>query len=257
MGGSMTSLLTNRIEAPAPEVVLPWCYSITEPSGGDRWKLWDRPEDLLPSGSLRSCRILTASHGFILAIVDAPGVESAVRDHMSAVRAYQTAERIVRAASTARARVEHHDDHELHAASEQVRRVREVLSLTVSELAEVIGVSRQTVHAWQRSTARPTDENLERLQSLAALAEHWEGLGDVPLGRWLKVRDYDTDQTVLELLLADAEIEKVLAALERTAARMEQRRELVRQAYPGDVGDRATQRQLARLQLQRNRALGR
>jgi transcriptional regulator with XRE-family HTH domain len=177
---------------------------------------------------------------------------------MSAARARQTPERLVRAAGTAGARAEDlEDDRELHAASEQVRRVREVLSLTVSELAEVIGVSRQAVHAWQRSTARPSDENLEKLQSLAGLAEHWEGLVDVPLGRWLKSRDPETDRTVLELLLTEAEIEEVLAALERTAARMVERRELVRQGYTGDVSDRAVKRQLARLQLQRNRAMGR
>lgn len=63
--------------------------------------------------------------------------------------------------------------------------IKNTLSLNVSELAEVLGVSRPTIYAWAEG-GNADESNRQRLASLEELAQEWESLCSEPLGTLLR-----------------------------------------------------------------------
>lgn len=74
-------------------------------------------------------------------------------------------------------RVEHRSSRKIDAlsTSEQVSRIRELFGLTMSDLANVFGVSRPTVYAWLRGQD-PKPESLTLIYRLSAVADEIEKL---------------------------------------------------------------------------------
>ncbi|MBA4158476.1 MAG: hypothetical protein H0X65_13510 [Gemmatimonadetes bacterium] len=115
-------------------------------------------------------------------------------------------------------------------AREQIDRIQEVFSLTVTDLARVLGVSRPTLYAWlQEEVFTPRDpEVAERLRELYEMATVWDEQVSGQVGRFLKVPVVD-DRSLLELLQQDPwdreAIERALSILQqKVAERLESRR---------------------------------
>ncbi|CAN5472913.1 hypothetical protein BH24GEM3_BH24GEM3_10080 [soil metagenome] len=115
-------------------------------------------------------------------------------------------------------------------AREQIDRIQDVFSLTVTDLARVLGVSRPTLYAWlQEEVITPRDpEVAERLREVYEMAAAWEEQVDGQVGRFLKVPVVG-DRSLLELLQQDPwdreAIERALSILQqKVAERLESRR---------------------------------
>lgn len=108
--------------------------------------------------------------------------------------------------TTAEARSEH--AHEEEAVSlgpsleDQIALIRSSLSLQVKELAQAVAVERPTVYSWINAERTPQPANRERLHSLYRLAQHWNRLSDLPLGKALHELDPD-GRTIFDYLRDD------------------------------------------------------
>lgn len=78
--------------------------------------------------------------------------------------------------------------------------VKNTLSLNVSELAEVLGVSRPTIYAWSEG-GNAEEPNRQRLAALKELAQEWESMCSEPLGTLLRDRS-EGGTRILDLIKA-------------------------------------------------------
>ena len=74
---------------------------------------------------------------------------------------------------------------------EQVASIRSALSLQMKELAQSLGVERPTVYSWMNERNRPHVANRERLHALYRIAQNWNHLSPIPLGKTLHEADAD------------------------------------------------------------------
>ncbi len=108
---------------------------------------------------------------------------------------------------------------------------RRLLSLNVSDLSRIVGVSRPTVYAWADGSAQIKQENRQRLTDLEAVAQQWFKLaGDNPLGHLLRAPLAPRQPSILDLLSASnweqPAIESALQKLANTAAHLATRKPL-------------------------------
>jgi transcriptional regulator with XRE-family HTH domain len=78
--------------------------------------------------------------------------------------------------------------------------IKNTLSLNVSELAEVMGVTRPTVYAWAEG-GNADEPNRQRLAALKELAQEWESLCSEPLGALVRDRS-EGGTRILDLIKA-------------------------------------------------------
>lgn len=78
--------------------------------------------------------------------------------------------------------------------------IKNTFSLNVSELAEVLDVSRPTVYAWAEGS-NADETNRQRLAALKELAQEWESLCSEPLGTLLREQS-ESGARILDLLKA-------------------------------------------------------
>lgn len=110
-------------------------------------------------------------------------------------------------------------------ASAQVEFVQEALSLSVTQVAEIIGVQRATVHNWLRSEqvmARDPQAG-ERLRQLCRVASRWQALSPADPRDLMQVPLGDGTQSLLSLLRSpdwdEAAISRALDAVADLASR--------------------------------------
>jgi DNA-binding transcriptional regulator YiaG len=60
-----------------------------------------------------------------------------------------------------------------HSAQELIRYIQEVYGLHTTDLAELLGVSRQSVHAWKRGGSVPNTASAKKLFTLKDAADEW------------------------------------------------------------------------------------
>ena len=60
--------------------------------------------------------------------------------------------------------------------------LRRRFSLTLQQLAEIVGVTRPVLYRWQEGAAVPRSRNQERVARLVALAQHFESEGGAAVG---------------------------------------------------------------------------
>ena len=118
-------------------------------------------------------------------------------------------------------------------AADQVHGIQDVLSLTVTQVAEIVGVSRATVYAWIKAEVElPRDTaTVQRLRKLHNVATLWRELSPEHLGRLVVAPVSDTGSSLFALLTAHtwdmAAVADTMGLLaERLAARAEERRAL-------------------------------
>lgn len=89
-------------------------------------------------------------------------------------------------------------------AEDQVSGIQDALSLSVTQMAEIVGVTRATIYAWIRGDVPvPRDAGkTQRLRELHRLATAWRARCSEHLGRLVTARLGDDDPSLLELLKA-------------------------------------------------------
>lgn len=107
--------------------------------------------------------------------------------------------------------------------------VKHVLSLNVSDLSRILGVSRPTVYAWADATAQIKPENQARLKALEKIAQAWSSMtNDKPFGHLLKAPVGPHEPSLFDLLSApeweDAKIQSALKKLSATARYLSSRK---------------------------------
>lgn len=118
-------------------------------------------------------------------------------------------------------------------AEDQIASIQEGLSLSVTQLAEILQVARGTIYGWMRGEVElPRDDgDAQRLRDLERVARAWRARSAETLGRLVAAPLGDGRHSLLALLAADTwdevAIERTLTALaERLEARnLDRRRE--------------------------------
>ncbi len=94
--------------------------------------------------------------------------------------------------------------------------IRRWLSLSITELAEVMRVQRPTIYAWMKSQYQPNSNNRARIHRLHNLAMSWKNLSSRPIGK-AATKHPDIRESLIELLrrntLDDARIMLALKSL--------------------------------------------
>ncbi len=112
-------------------------------------------------------------------------------------------------------------DVSIRSAAEQLELIRHYLSLSVSDLARIVGVKRPTIYAWLQNGA-PRRESLERLAMLERIAAHWKSIADRPLGALARLAIGSTGETFV-MLLESATEEELRTTLDHLGARLRKR----------------------------------
>jgi len=105
-------------------------------------------------------------------------------------------------------------------AIEQLAYVRKVLNISVTDLAELLKVTRPTVYAWTQG-GEPRDEHLESLHRIAQRADEVEKYGLAGVGKLLK-RPLKNGSTLLQMIERHEPIDTALREL-AAVSRLEQR----------------------------------
>lgn len=109
------------------------------------------------------------------------------------------------------------------ASAKDIAHVRQVMKISVSELARVFGVSRQAVHEWIKGGA-PSQRNAQRLSELAQAADVLLELGIEVTPQMLR-RKIGGGMSVLESVKEDGKVVELARRLVDTLSRESQQRE--------------------------------
>jgi transcriptional regulator with XRE-family HTH domain len=88
---------------------------------------------------------------------------------------------------------------------EQLLRVKDILQLTVADLARFAGVERPSVYHWL-SGSRPRSANQRRIDALEHLARFWAALGLGPVRAYL-TRTVESSRNTLEAMLTQDDLD--------------------------------------------------
>ena len=148
-GGEQAGVLTRFTDTPEDQLVTPW---LTGSSTGSKFVI------LLDDSTIESATELVSSNA---------GLVSQVLAMLQGSRRSLEETHTVEADAA--------DQADIEAVPAAVSRLRVTLGLNMTELAQVLGVERQTVYAWLRGDSQPHKANLRRLYSLSRLAHAQRG----------------------------------------------------------------------------------
>ena len=86
-------------------------------------------------------------------------------------------------------------------SSEHLSNIKEVFDVTVSWLASILDVSRQSVYKWISSRAQPEESKAKILSDLSQAADYFRDSGVVRAGSLLKMKAFD-GKSLVNLILA-------------------------------------------------------
>lgn len=81
-----------------------------------------------------------------------------------------------------------------------IAEIRNSLSLSMTDLALILGVQRPTIYAWMRRDASPQNRNLEKLKFIFQVAQKWSSMSTRPLERQLRFAFNKNNKSLLDLL---------------------------------------------------------
>lgn len=114
-------------------------------------------------------------------------------------------------------------DHPVSASARDISHIREVTKISVSELARVLGVSRQAVHEWIKGEP-PSPRNAQPLSELAQVADVFLESG-VDVTPQILRRKIGGGQSILESVKQDGKAVELARALVETMLRESQQRQ--------------------------------
>jgi transcriptional regulator with XRE-family HTH domain len=148
-------------------------------------------------------------------------------------------------------------DVSVRSAAEQLEFIRHYLSLSVSDLARIVGVKRPTIYAWLQNGV-PRRESLERLAMLERVAAHWKSIADRPLGALARLAIGVKGETFVSLLESASE-EDLRDALDQLGAKLRKRAPSIKVVLEAHGLPDVSEPELAegRLRATRRRAISR
>ena len=111
-------------------------------------------------------------------------------------------------------------------AAQQLATVQNALSLSITQIADILGVSRATVHSWARHEVDIPrgQEKAERLRDLVRVAKSWRERSSETLGRLVVVPADSHGASLLSLLVAaDWDTPAIEAVMDTLASRLDAR----------------------------------
>lgn len=143
-------------------------------------------------------------------------------------------------------------------ADVQLDVIQEALSLSVSQIAEILRVSRPTVYAWARGRVIiPRDPaDVARLRALFRASQSWQALSEFEMGRFVSLPLGDGQPNLFQLFNADTWDEDKIAHAMRLIAERLKTRAAERGASRDHAGGHTSPEQTA-IERERLRALSR
>ncbi|MUG94559.1 hypothetical protein F7734_20130 [Scytonema sp. UIC 10036] len=89
----------------------------------------------------------------------------------------------------------------------EISSIRSSLSLTVTEMAKILRVERQTIYAWIGGSFEPHPSNQSRLNKIHSIAKYWDTLSSLPVGNFVR-QSYNNGKSLFDLLSDDVLDEK-------------------------------------------------
>lgn len=253
------------------------------PSGGDLLCAVEQLESTEPDGALRGCRAYVLHDGLVFRILvltaDWGGGAAASHEFTDALGATLSrtpslaprrlderpaADAEGRASATAQSGDEATGpaagNLDFAAADELIDAIQDALSLSVTQIADILGVSRATVHAWIRGDVlTPRSAKVaQRLRDLQRVGKLWRERSAIELGRLVTVPLGDDQASLFDLLRASTwKEERIDHAIAALARQLEMRRTERRDARTarGEPPARSVTPETVELERQRSRAL--
>ena len=115
--------------------------------------------------------------------------------------------------------------------SAQLDLVREALGLSITDLANLLGVTRPTIYAWIQGKQEPKPEMLARIRELRAVAQAAEALALPRMNRLVRRPLASGPSLLVRLQRGDADAEAALTELAEMARREEGQRQQSRTSF--------------------------
>ena len=115
--------------------------------------------------------------------------------------------------------------------SDQLDLVRKALGLSITDLANLLGVTRPTIYAWIQGKQEPKPEMLDRIQELRVAAQAAEALALPRMNRLVRRPLASGPSLLLRLQRGDADAEAALTELAEMASREEGQRQQSRTSF--------------------------
>lgn len=109
---------------------------------------------------------------------------------------------------------------DLRSPYEHIENIKDILNVSVSELASVCGVTRQSIYKWLSGSSSPEPENLEALISLSHVADAFDQSKVNRAEHMAKVKMFN-GKSILDLVREKENIREEVAALIKEAMVME------------------------------------
>lgn len=120
----------------------------------------------------------------------------------------------------------------------ELKTIKDVLGLSVSELAQLFGVSRPTIYSWQEGN-RVSEGHAKRIRNIARALEPRLSLFDAQVGR-IAHRAIDGRTTLLQKLAGGADAEQAIGKLADILQREAAQRERLASRLRGRNTDRGS-----------------
>jgi DNA-binding transcriptional regulator YiaG len=108
--------------------------------------------------------------------------------------------------------------------TEQVLRIQQMLSLSLSDLASILKVSRPTIYKWVRKEATPHTQNVARIMDIFKVMRRWRMYSDGRLRDYVRTPMVGGQSIVGLLCSGQLDVNKLDAAFARVADAMDRER---------------------------------
>ena len=109
---------------------------------------------------------------------------------------------------------------DVRSPAQHINNIRSVLDLPISDLANLLDVSRQAVYKWISNSATPESEKFDRIAALSRIADKLEEAHVSRAGSLLKMKTFD-GYSLLDLLKSGEDCHKQVQILINEASLME------------------------------------
>lgn len=101
---------------------------------------------------------------------------------------------------------------DVRSAQQHLENIKSVFALPVSDLAQALGVTRQSIYKWMSASAIPEGDNLSRLASLSRIADQFSKANISRAGALLSVK-VSGEKSVLELFRSGESVDEYIPQL--------------------------------------------
>jgi len=101
---------------------------------------------------------------------------------------------------------------DVRSAQQHLENIKSVFALPISDLAQALGVTRQSIYKWMSASAIPEGDNLSRLASLSRIADRFSNARIERAGALLSVK-VSGEKSVLELFRSGESVDEYIPQL--------------------------------------------